>query len=450
MEDQLKKGKTLFADGRIDEAAEFFLSAVEKDKNNKEAYNNLGVIAIEKRDVKAAIECFTMSLEIDPFYKAALVNYIDLLKTLNQLHIAVPLLEKIAEINPSDKEIAKLLKNIRSSFQVRPKIAVLCFPGLESFLKDIVAFLKTRYEVRVCYSTKGQDIESAIKWADTVWLEWANELTIKLTNHPTLLDGKHVICRLHSYEALAGFATKINWKNICDLIFVAGHIKNIALQQVPSLPDIVGNIHVVPNGIDINKFSFKDRSRGRNLVYIGQVNFKKGPILLLHAFRELVQKDDKYRLFVAGDFQEARYQLYFDQMIKEMGLEDNIRFDGWVKDINSWLEDKQYIICSSLLEGHPVGLMEAMARGLKPLIHNFVGAKGIYPEKYIWNTISDFVKMATEDNYDPAEYRRFIEANYSLEKQMENIDRIISERHIESIADSQSAKINLATSGACS
>ncbi len=106
----MEKGKTLFADGRIDEAAEFFLSAVEKDKNNKEAYNNLGVIAIEKRDVESAIECFTRSLEIDPFYKTALINYTDLLKTLNQSHIAVPLLEKILEMNPDDKEIRQLLK----------------------------------------------------------------------------------------------------------------------------------------------------------------------------------------------------------------------------------------------------------------------------------------------------------------------------------------------------
>ena len=124
MEDQLKKGKTLFADGRIDEAADFFLSAVEKDKNNKEAYNNLGVIAIEKRDVNAAIECFTRSLEIDPFYRVALINYTDLLKTLNQLHIATPLLEIIIEMDPNDKEIHQLLEDIRYIHQYGSKIDI--------------------------------------------------------------------------------------------------------------------------------------------------------------------------------------------------------------------------------------------------------------------------------------------------------------------------------------
>ncbi len=115
MEDQLKQGETLFAEGRIDEAAEFFLSAVEKGENNKEAYNNLGVVAIQKRDVKAAIECFTRSLEIAPFYKTALINYTDLLKALNQLHIAIPLLKKIVEINSNDdKDVSQLLKEAQN------------------------------------------------------------------------------------------------------------------------------------------------------------------------------------------------------------------------------------------------------------------------------------------------------------------------------------------------
>ncbi len=333
----------------------------------------------------------------------------------------------------------------------RPKVAVICPTGLESFLGDIIDFLKTRHEVKVCNSTNVQEVDSTIKWADIVWLEWANELTIKLTNHPdNILKGKHTICRLHSYEAFEGFASKINWKNINDLIFVAHHIKNIVMQQVPDLPKLVNNIHIIPNGINMEKFSFKSRTCGKNLAFVGNLGFKKGPMLLLHAFAELVQRDNEFRLFIAGKVENSRYPYYFSQMMNEMGLHDNIQYDGWIKDINSWLEDKQYIVCSSLLEGHPVGLMEAMARGLKPLIHNFVGARSIYPEKYIWNTIPDFVRMATEDNYDSAEYRNFIESNYSLDKQTESIDTIITQMCKQGINHSQSVDKKIAELEVCS
>ncbi len=65
IENNLKEGEMLFADGRIDEAEEFFLSVIEKDENNKNAYNNLGVVATQKEDVMSAIEYFTNTLSLN-------------------------------------------------------------------------------------------------------------------------------------------------------------------------------------------------------------------------------------------------------------------------------------------------------------------------------------------------------------------------------------------------
>jgi len=427
MENDLSRGEKLFTDGRIEDAEDQFLSIVEKDSKSKEAYNNLGVIAFQKNDMKSAIDYFSRSLEIDYSYKDAVFNYVDVLRTLNQSQIALPLLEKIVEKNPNDREIKQLLDEICPETHSLLKIVVLCLPGLESFLEGIVSFLKTKCEVQTCYSRNPQEIESAVQWADIVWLEWANELSINLTNHATALERKQVICRLHSYEAFASFTQQIRWEKVNDLLFVAEHIKDIVLQQVPNLPDKVKNIHIVPNGIDLNKFPFRERSRGKNLAFLGHINFKKGPMLLLHAFRELAQTDGEYRLCIAGDFQETRYRLYFNQMIKEMKLGENVQFEGWGEDVNTWLDNKDYIVCTSVLEGQPVGLMEAMACGLKPLIHNYVGARESYPDTYIWNTIPEFVDMVTGGEYAPLKYRKFIEANYSLEVQLEKIENIVSE-----------------------
>ncbi len=440
LEINLKEGEALFADGMISEAKQLFLALIDQSLSCKEAYNNLGVIAFQQNDKKSSIEYFTKALKADPFYKEAIMNYADLLRSMNQLSIAKPIVEKVAEKYPDDEEITDLINNIHNSINIKPKIAVICASDWTGFMNEIVAFLETRYEVVKCYTYSKKDILAAISWSDIVWLEWASELTEQISNSfSDILEDKHVICRLHSYEALDGFVCKINWNVINDIIFVAKHIKDIAVEHEPELVDNVNNICIVPNGTDMDRFTFKERTRGKNLAFIGNINFKKGPMLLLHAFRELVQMDSEYRLFIAGTFQDTRYQHYFSQMMQELDLESNIEFDGWIKDINSWLEDKHYIVCASVLEGHPVGLMEAMARGLKPLIHNFVGARDIYPDKYVWNTIPEFVRMAIENNYDPAEYRKFIEINYNLEKQLDSIDKIIQRTCKVSIADSRSA-----------
>ena len=149
-------------------------------------------------------------------------------------------------------------------------------------------------------------------------------------------------------------------------------------------------------------------------------------MLLLHAFQELVHHDSRYKLFIAGDFQDLRYRLYFDQMIRQMGLTEHIQLDGWISDVASYLKDKHYIVCTSVLEGNPVGIMEAMACGIKPLIHNYVGAKYNYPDTYLWNTIAEFKNMVVENEYNSLKYRKFIEENYSLDGQLDQIQNVIA------------------------
>jgi len=207
------------------------------------------------------------------------------------------------------------------------------------------------------------------------------------------------------------------------VIFVAKHIFEIVNEKLQRI--ISTKSTVIPNGIDLNKFTFKPREKGFNLAYVGYINYKKGPMLLLQLFKAVYDKDNRYKLYIAGEFQDERDFLYFKQMIKEWHLEDSIVFEGWQDDINKWLEDKNYIICTSILESQNMGVMEAMAKGIKPVIHNFVGAREIYPPDIIWTTVDEAVEMIISDDYDSAKYRAFIESNYSLEQQNKKIKNLI-------------------------
>ncbi len=114
MNNTLSNGETLFADGKIEEAEKCFLSLIKDDSQCKEAYNNLGVIAFQTDDKEKAIDYFTKSLEIDPLYKDAIINYTNLLRSIDQLQIATPLLERISELSPDDKDIKQLTADIGS------------------------------------------------------------------------------------------------------------------------------------------------------------------------------------------------------------------------------------------------------------------------------------------------------------------------------------------------
>ena len=180
------------------------------------------------------------------------------------------------------------------------------------------------------------------------------------------------------------------------------------------------------NGIDTGKYQLKIRKPGYNIAWIGFINFKKNPVMILQIMQKLIAIDPYYKIFIAGASQSKHYDLYLKYMIKEMHLENNIIFYGQVDDINGWLKDKNYLLSTSIIEGYGCAIMEAMTQGIKPIIHNFYKAKDFYPKEYLFNTVDEAVDKIISKDYDSREYRNWIINNgYTLENQVKQIKDII-------------------------
>ncbi len=315
------------------------------------------------------------------------------------------------------------MKNIQSKKDYKPqqKVAFFVKDGMDSFLNDIINGLSEEYIVKKIIVNSYKQIDKGMEWADICWFEWCDDLMEYGSTNKSAVKNK-IICRLHSYEAFDINLNKVNWSNIDRIIFVSKNIKDI----VTDMYNIESNKSIcIPTGIDTTKYKFKNRKNGFNIAYVGYINYKKGPMLLLHTFKAIYDKDSRYKLYIAGEFQDYRYYLYFKQTIKELGMEKNVIYEGWQDDLDKWLENKDYILCTSLLESQNISVMQAMLKGIKPIVHNFAGAKTIYKEKYIWNTIDEAVGMVIDKNYDSKEYSEFIINDYSKEKQINSIQVLL-------------------------
>lgn len=323
------------------------------------------------------------------------------------------------------------------------KIAIICSPGNDNHLAEVVDYFKLNYETKVYITNDLKQIFKALQWAETVWIEWADQSAIDVTRFERLLFQKQVILRLHSYEAFTSYLDYIRWSAITDLIFVAEHVKDIVLKKYPVIKSNVNRIHVIPNGIDMNKFKLVKKTKGKDLAYLGQINHKKAPMLLFVAFAELLKIDSTYKLHIGGVFQEERYALYLGQMQRQNPLFiKQIQFHGWIENPEEWLEDKSHIICTSVFESQGKGIMEAMSMGLKPVIHNFVGADTIYMKKYIWKTVSEFCEMVLSNEYLPNEYRGYIAYKYNRKDQLEKIKKVLEakDKKIETFLSEEKVK----------
>lgn len=310
------------------------------------------------------------------------------------------------------------------------RLTFFCRPGLDNFLNPLYDALAPYYWTRKVLVNDTGILSKEMEQTDICWFEWCDHVAVAGSREP-LASERIMICRLHSYEAFTSYIYHVNWSVMDRTIFVGDHIRDYVLARVPALRK--DRTSLLTTGVDMGKYTFAERQAGFNLAYVGYINHKKGPALLLQAFKAIHNRDPRYKLFIAGVHQEVRFRLYMDQLIKELNLADSIEYVHWQTDINQFLEDKHYLLSASPLEGQFTAGFEAMAKGVKPLIHNFYGAENIYDRAFLWNSIDELVERVQEEKYDSAHYRSFIEERYALPIELGKVLALFHEAEEEAI-----------------
>lgn len=261
--------------------------------------------------------------------------------------------------------------------------------------------------------------------ADVYWFDFADNNVIAASNEfAEDLVAKKVIVRLHAVEAYLDFYSKINWNVIDHLIFVSDHIRRKVCENY-QFPDNL-KIHTIHNGIDLNKWTFKEREKGFNLAYLGNIVPAKGLLTFLHYLEFLVWHDKRYKIYLAGlNRLHGREGEYFEHYLKRTGLKDHWIEEPEVANVDKWLDEKDinFLIQPSLAESFSLVVGEAMAKGIKPIINNYWGSEEIWPKDLIYSGFHDFVEII-EGSYNSKTYRDYIK-RYSLDDTMKQISEIL-------------------------
>lgn len=118
------------------------------------------------------------------------------------------------------------------------------------------------------------------------------------------------------------------------------------------------NIAVIPN--PINPFQ-KPISPIKQPIILntGRLVEKKGQKYLLEAFSKI--NDKHWRLVLLGDGELKKNLI---EQSHALGISDRVEFKGTVKNVDEWLNTSSIFAFTSLMEGFPNALAEAMAAGL--------------------------------------------------------------------------------------
>ena len=282
-----------------------------------------------------------------------------------------------------------------------------------SFLAPLLPALERHFDVRFHALPPGPELAGAIDWADIVWLEWCWDHAVWATTSG-VLRGRPCVVRLHSIEALqTDYPARVDWAQVDALVCVGDDIDALVHERFPATAAARARL-VVPNGIDLDRFR-PGAPDPRRIAWVGHIEPKKNPMLMLQVMHALRRLDAGHCLHVAGAFTDLRTLRYLRAMVAALGLEDCVRFDGQVGDMAGWYADKGVLLSTTMYESFGLNIGEAMAVGAFPVVHAFPGAEMQWPRECLFAGIDAAVELIRAAR--PGLYRGWVADRYSLAQQ---------------------------------
>jgi len=238
---------------------------------------------------------------------------------------------------------------------------------------------------------------------------WADAGVKWLSRHPKLCS--KYICWVRSYEYWHNNMSKINWENIDNVLFTNKAIRDGMVQHKHIGLDKTTMVH---NAIDLDRVGYKEKKAGKKVLFLADLNFKKGIPLLM----QIAMKLPDYKFYIYGNVDSKRDYEY----LRYYNL-PNLFVCGYEKDICGLFDKMNYILLTSPVEGNPNCIIEGMASGLKPVVHRFVGSEDQYP--FYWDTIDEAVTLLTEDKYESLEYRKWVEDKYDMWEVYKSLEEVL-------------------------
>ncbi len=231
------------------------------------------------------------------------------------------------------------------------------------------------------------------------------------------------------YVLFFQFAALFYYRIIGVSDYVTGILKDLC-------PLSRGKIVTVSNGLDVDSFrNFPRQERsgsGLRLVNVSRLSPEKNLIHLLRACRKLGEAGIPFELHHAGSG-AATEAVKVGGFVEEHGLQSQVHFGGFQKDVRPTLAKGDIFVSPSLTEGHPVAVLEAMASGLLCLCSDIPAHRLLADDGVLLFPLDEtsLVRILSQIHQEPGKYRevaaraeRQVKAKFSLERMIESYGSI--------------------------
>jgi glycosyltransferase involved in cell wall biosynthesis len=240
------------------------------------------------------------------------------------------------------------------------------------------------------------DLKPDFVQPDVVLCTWADR-----TFTGAFPDAKHILM-MRRFEFFHSPWRTWDWDKISAVICCNPWIANEVAQDLPA-----GKVTVIFNPIDTNLWDFKEREPGKRIGMVCRVHPVKNLAL---AGQIMLSLPTGYELHIAGKEDDGgTMRAYLETVL----WGKRVKWHGQVKNeaLNAWWNHMNYCLSTSASEGDPMNVLEAMAKGIKPVIHAWPGAKEMYPQDWVFDSAGMAAKMIEDFPYESNRYLDWVTKN---------------------------------------
>ena len=265
---------------------------------------------------------------------------------------------------------------------------------------------KSRFKRALFYATLKPRLKALSYRYDLIFCDFFDEFACLMSH----VSSKPIYVRLHRWEVHNPvYLLSANLKNVKAIITVSNHYKRLVEELVK---DVVP-VYVVPNGVDIDRFSYNPYiHRPLKICTVSNLIPRK-------RIFDLIVNNPDLNIDIGGKGEEKRI---LEEAIRRFNLKAKLY--GYVK-LPEFYHNHDIFIQNSSDEGLSVALIEAMSCGLVPLCFDYPGADEVVPREFIYRNyeelrekISRFNQMSDEQiRRIKRRIRQIVEKKFNLKHQ---------------------------------
>jgi glycosyltransferase involved in cell wall biosynthesis len=222
--------------------------------------------------------------------------------------------------------------------------------------------------------------------------------------------GTRNVMFLRRYEFFESCLQKVVWECVSDLIvvnsWIKAHVDNYFAEH-----GIQTKTHLIYNAVDTSQWTYKERKGNHRIGMVCHVHPKKNLPLALEVLNHL---PEEYELHIAGAIQDPCTYEYLNHMAKLAKRKVYMYGQLPRQQLDIWWEQMGFCLSTSLSEGNPNNVLEAMAKGIKPVVLNWPGAEDQFYESWVGKDAHELAGIIKLGLYDSKLYREHVEEFHPL------------------------------------